>query len=276
MPPNFATIAKCSPQLLSRGVGLFGALGQSNSFKDSKEYQKVFISSNFEINDVSSSWGHSAFIANSKHVCVMGRPYDFAKILGLHRIYSFSSIMARTIANFSKTLDGGITIFPVPTLIEELNHLNAISIKCSAALTAVLTKSGQLYMFGNNRWGQCGIDNDKIRDKSASNNVYLPRLVSDIPGKIKAIALGLQHCIALTEAGTVYAWGKSERGQLGIGEERKNDKVMTPALIPNLTKIVQVDAGFSHSVAIDESGILFVWGKGMSDVVKSVGGTLAI
>lgn len=36
---------------------------------------------------------------------------------------------------------------------------------------------------------------------------------------VKKIATGKSHVLALTESGRVYAWGKNDKGQLGIGEK---------------------------------------------------------
>ena len=45
-----------------------------------------------------------------------------------------------------------------------------------------------------------------------------PCIVDGLCGKrVVDIAMGGTHCLALTEDGEVYSWGKNEKGQLGDG-----------------------------------------------------------
>lgn len=44
-------------------------------------------------------------------------------------------------------------------------------------------------------------------------------------------AVGAMHCLALTEDGEVYGWGKNEQGQLGDIAETN---VAEPTLLPHL------------------------------------------
>ena len=41
--------------------------------------------------------------------------------------------------------------------------------------------------------------------------------------KIKQIALGRDHCLALTSNGTVYAWGDNSKNQLGFSLQPPQD-----------------------------------------------------
>jgi len=98
-----------------------------------------------------------------------------------------------------------------------------VSVQCSAALTAVLTERGNVYAFGQNGYGQCGIGR-------TSNNVWKPARVlglssefafggprSELPQThpVTQVALGLQHVLCLNSAGEIFAFGKGDRGQLG-------------------------------------------------------------
>ena len=62
---------------------------------------------------------------------------------------------------------------------------------------------------------------------TASPSSSLTRV--NIPGRIVAIAAGGAHSLALTDTGTLYAWGWNEYGQLGTGDQEDRS---TPTRLP--------------------------------------------
>ena len=97
--------------------------------------------------------------------------------------------------------------------------------------------------------------------------LYSPQEVK-IGAKIKQVDLGLQHCIALSKSGKeVFTWGKAGRGQLGITLIEPSFH-STPQLVVGINGVVTgVSAGFNHSACVTADGLVYIWGKGMSDVV---------
>lgn len=97
--------------------------------------------------------------------------------------------------------------------------------------------------------------------------VYLTPQEVAINPKVKAVDVGLQHCIAVSRCGyNVFTWGKGLRGQLGIpiGTE---ERFAVPQLVGGLNGIVVgVSAGLNHSAAVTSSGAVYLWGKGMSEL----------
>ena len=66
---------------------------------------------------------------------------------------------------------------------------------------------------------------------TASPSSFLARV--DLPGRIVAIAAG-DHSLALTDTGTLYAWGWNEFGQLGLGDqETRSTPTRLPAFPPH-------------------------------------------
>ena len=67
--------------------------------------------------------------------------------------------------------------------------------------------------------------------------------------KVVDIALGDNHCLALTQDCAVYAWGMNTVGQCGFGH------VNSPICVPHKVKALsgvpvrQISAGTSHSMA---------------------------
>jgi hypothetical protein len=58
--------------------------------------------------------------------------------------------------------------------------------------------------------------------------------------KVKAIAAGVAHSLALTESGEVYAWGYNDVGQLGLGDWEVR---LTPTKVEGLPKVKAIAAG---------------------------------
>lgn len=254
--------------LHSQGCGVFGALGQGDSLLDSKDFQAVPIlnssqeslSISTSVTRISAGWGHSAALSTDGGLYVFGRPYDFSTLLQINRIRGVSSALARYVGRFTsafgKETDG---LYCTPIRIEGVESV--VSVHCGAGLTVCRTISGEVLSFGQNRWGQCGIGDDK------TPHIYQPVHVK-LPVSVSSVDAGLQHCIAVSEKGTeVYCWGKGNRGQLGNASFEGST---VPILVRNINGlVVSVSAGFNHSAALTSEGHVYVWGKGMSDKLKS-------
>ena len=85
-----------------------------------------------------------------------------------------------------------------------------------------------------------------------------------IPGlkKIKHIACGSNHVLALDETGGVFAWGSGQQNQLG---RRIVERVRTAGLTPRefglpKKQIKYISAGADHSFAIDKKDNVWAWG----------------
>ena len=90
----------------------------------------------------------------------------------------------------------------------------------------------------------------------ATKNNSTPVQVSGLSGVI-AIAAGEYHSLALKSNGTVWAWGRNNYGQLGIGTI--SDK-KTPAQVSGLGSVIAIAAGTFHSIAIKSDGTVWSWG----------------
>ena len=100
---------------------------------------------------------------------------------------------------------------------------------------------------------------------------------------IVQIATGRTHVIALDTTGKIYAWGRNDFGQLGLGQTRQievhrldsygrkhattEDQVITiqdrPAQIKALKdkQVCQIYAGDQQSFAVTRDGEVFAWGN---------------
>jgi alpha-tubulin suppressor-like RCC1 family protein len=59
--------------------------------------------------------------------------------------------------------------------------------------------------------------------------------------------------------GTVWAWGLNKDGQLGIGKTSEAEP--KPVKVQGLTDVVEVAAGWRHSLALRRDGTVWAWGN---------------
>ncbi|XP_041440166.1 E3 ubiquitin-protein ligase HERC2 isoform X2 [Xenopus laevis] len=143
--------------------------------------------------------------------------------------------------DFGKLGRGGSEGCNVPQNIERLNGQAVYQIECGAQFSLALTKSGVVWTWGKGDYFRLGHGTDV--------HVRKPQVVEGLRGKkIVHVAVGALHCLAVTDAGQVYAWGDNDHGQQGNGTTTVNRK---PTLVHGLEgqKITRVACGSSHSVA---------------------------
>ena len=89
----------------------------------------------------------------------------------------------------------------------------------------VVDKSGDLYAWGYNEYGELG-------DGSTDNKTTLEKIYIDT--NITQVSAEWYHSLALNKDGEVYAWGYNEDGELGDGT---TDNKTTPEKIDINTTI---------------------------------------
>ena len=84
------------------------------------------------------------------------------------------------------------------------------------------------------------------------------------PWKLVSVACGSKHSLALTQGGSVWAWGDVRKGAIGVGEETR-DHVYPMALHSISQKTIRfIACGGEHSMAISATGEVYTWGNGRS------------
>jgi len=116
--------------------------------------------------------------------------------------------------------------------------------------TCALTDAGGAKCWGDNFSGQLG-------DGSTTQQLT-PVNVAGLSGGIKAIAAGILHTCALTEAGAVKCWGDNYYGQLGDGSTTTR---LTPVDVAGLSGGISLtSAGNLHTCALTVAGGVACWG----------------
>ena len=67
--------------------------------------------------------------------------------------------------------------------------------------------------------------------------------------------MGVNHCLAVKQDGSLWAWGYNDAGQAGVGH---SGSVKTPQRI--MEHVVSVAASNRHSLAVRADGSLWAWG----------------
>lgn len=116
----------------------------------------------------------------------------------------------------------------------------------------VIGDDGNLYTWGNNRYGQLGLG-----DKLNRNTPQLVNLPNGV--KPKFIAASDNHSMVIANDDNIYAWGRNQAGELGIS---KSNNQKTPQLVtlPNKVKPTFIATAKDHSMAIGDDGYVYAWG----------------
>jgi len=91
-----------------------------------------------------------------------------------------------------------------PSIIESLKGKKIKKIVCGEQFSLSLSELGDLFTWGRGKEGQLGNGNRE--------NSSVPRRVEALKHvRLRDVACGPDHCLALTESGDVYTWGKLHR-----------------------------------------------------------------
>ncbi|KAI8034196.1 hypothetical protein M5D96_013047 [Drosophila gunungcola] len=143
--------------------------------------------------------------------------------------------------DFGKLGRGGSEGSDTPHEIERLSGIGVVQIECGAQFSLALTRAGEVWTWGKGDYYRLGHGGDQ--------HVRKPQPIGGLRGRrVIHVAVGALHCLAVTDAGQVYAWGDNDHGQQGSGNTFVNKK---PALVIGLDAVFvnRVACGSSHSVA---------------------------
>lgn len=88
---------------------------------------------------------------------------------------------------------------------------------CGWNHSAALSHSGELYVFGDNSHGQCGISDSKQFNKQKRSKIWVPQLIDREAfgiAPIREVSLGAHHSVLVDAANSVFGYGLNNNGQL--------------------------------------------------------------
>ncbi|MBO1530228.1 chromosome condensation regulator RCC1 [Psychrobacter sp. F1192] len=147
------------------------------------------------------------------------------------------------------------------------NNLASISFNQNHSLA--IDQKGQVYSWGEDKYGQLGRGDTGRHDCVRSDDCRLDiGAIADINNAVMTAA-GYKHNLVLTKDGSVWAFGANGQGQLGNGLTTESS---TPVQVDFSTldagHIVQVVASANSSYALDDKGQVWGWG---SDAYANLG-----
>ena len=163
---------------------------------------------------------------------------------------------ANSVLGNTTSLETGTNI-TAPTKIPLPSGVTSVAISAGTDHVLMLASNGNVYAWGNNEYGQLGIDNGGLSLSS-------PTLVTELADKsIIAVAAGQRFSLALSENGRVYSFGLNDKLQLGYTLENGTVYSSIPHVVSDLQSafIAQISAGIASASAIDVSGKAYLWGN---------------
>lgn len=150
----------------------------------------------------------------------------------------------------------------VPEQVAKLEDI--VDIATGAWHTLALKQDGTVWAWGYNWSGQLGIGVWEYENGYTPNNEYNDVLQVQNLSNIVAIAAGNDHSLALTEAGTIFAWGDNDHGQIGTTVNRNK---YWPIEIPSIKDIISIAAGEYSTYAIRNDKTYWAWGDNSNGVL---------
>ncbi|KAH9988564.1 regulator of chromosome condensation 1/beta-lactamase-inhibitor protein II [Russula vinacea] len=145
-----------------------------------------------------------------------------------------------------------------------------VNAACGRGHSILVGSNGRVWTAGLNSLGQCGhTPCPEVNTFKLVNGPLHPKTGEQ--EHVVAAAAGITFTLFLTVHGKIYACGSGEKGQLGNG--RTGEHIATgnrtgfdiesepiPVMGLDDKKIAQIACGQQHSIALDEEGIVYVWG----------------
>ncbi|KAF8314935.1 RCC1/BLIP-II [Clavulina sp. PMI_390] len=148
-----------------------------------------------------------------------------------------------------------------PTVVSTLEEkkFRPVFVGVGDSLTIAVNEEGHAMGWGifRSASGKLGFQ----ADSKAEEIKFLPVTIPGVENvQFCAMECGPNHAIGLTLDGKVYVWGAGENGQLGrrLMSRRPLNSTRPDPLA--LRKIRAVGAGFFHSFAVDDDGVVYAWG----------------
>ena len=162
-------------------------------------------------------------------------------------------------------IGNNVAFFNTPQLIESLKDVEFV--ECGGEYVFCKTIDNQVFCWGNNEYGQLGLGN--------TENQNLPIQCSSLLNiNTVDIKCGDRHTLLLTMNQQILSCGYNEEGQLGRSSKMKysyNFKI-----INELSAIIRIECGDSHSMCVDENRDIYFFGDngcgqfGVDDETSSI------
>lgn len=185
---------------------------------------------------VSGMIGASALALGDAHSCALLGRSGQVWCWGSNDFNQLGSAIRGPMTN-ATTAQATATVGDVVQLVSGANHL------------CVLQSSGQVWCWGDNRFGQ--LASDQFLD--ANTAVLIP----GIPANIAMLSSGANHTCALSRDGQVWCWGDNQAGQIDDSGTRR---IIEPRLRTDIPAAEQIQSTNTQTCAMTQAGDVWCWG----------------
>lgn len=153
--------------------------------------------------------------------------------------------------------EGSIIDQNLPSKIRIPDGMRLTSLAAATNHSLGITTKGTFLGWGGNAYAKLGDDS-----AGAHNTPSYAGAVPVMPlGELfTAVAPGLDHSIALTSMGRVFAWGYGGHGELGDRIPFHDRVQPQPVVFPPGTFITAISSGAYHNLALSRDGFVYSWG----------------
>ena len=248
---NFSLAVGSDGNAYAWGFNNYGQLGNGNTSNRNTPVivkKPAGVSDDFTYVQVSAGTDHSLAVGSDGYAYAWGNNNNGQ--LG-NNITSFSSVPVRVCdPSTGSNADTG---------------LKAIQVSAGRLFSLAIDQDGNIWAWGYNDNGQLG--NGKTRGTNTPQSVLLDPKHASTVLKAVQVSAGDFHSLAIDQDGNTWAWGRNDYGQLGNGKTSGTNANPTPSSVlldpkhaSTVLKAVQVSAGGSLSLAIDQDGNTWAWG----------------
>lgn len=272
---DFHAMAKTDGTVWTSGLNNYGQLGNrtttGTAYNMAEEISKAYVTLN--TNKVDLKVGETASITGKYSYGF--NLYNREESVNLLNGTSFDTTIATISNNVITAVGSGKTYVVVEDektntqQIVEVNVLDTDDITAPDVSngydhTVTLKTNGDVYIWGNNTYGQLGMPLD-------TKCVSKPELMN-VNKKAIDVEAGQYYTLILTSDNKVLATGYNGEGQLGNNSTKSSDGLVSVLIgtvdkdgnvtCEELTNIVKIATGTNVSMALDKDGNVYAWGYG--------------
>nr|WP_199162111.1 hypothetical protein [Elizabethkingia sp. ASV34] len=197
-------------------------------FKPNRYKLKLIIKSIYAIKDISTGYGHVLVLTRNGEVYAAGDCFSHGRL-------------------------GQGAFLNIGYLPPSIKRVYA-----SWEQSFVVDESGRLYVTGNNAFGQLGIRVSTTLNATADIYKFIEvKGISDL----EQVATGTHHTFIITKSKKLYATGRNDFGQLGLGDNTNRSSFTEVDLSGISGSVDQVDASEMHTLIKTSDGNLYGTGN---------------
>eukprot|EP00794_Sanderia_malayensis_P000498 gene498-1144_t len=149
---------------------------------------------------------------------------------------------------YSKMCDENENTLNTP-LTSSLGDLRVRQISCGSVHVVFCLQDGRCMTLGSNNRGQLGV--------GTKDEAKCPITIENIDAAVIHVACGNMHTLCMTENNELFSWGYGP----ACGMNNDADRAMAIEFEEKQSKLVKLQGGDSHSMALASDGRVFVWGS---------------